>query len=186
MENPPSRVGWFRGRLTHPPEGERRGLAMDESFATKRPADCVPPAPSNPPPGRVRARPPRRRPSNRRAAALQARAAGGRATGSRGGGHPDRIGATARRHPPGGEYGGLSPARGEREEVGTGRVAGRSALKRTEGSGPPCEPPAAGARPEAGSRSIAKRPSDRRGPGRNPGPQSAFEVSMINVSCNSH
>ena len=33
---------------------------------------------------------------------------------------------------------------------------------------------------------MAKRPSDRRGPGRNPGPQGAFEVSMINVSCNSH
>ncbi|KAK2873300.1 hypothetical protein Q8A73_024523 [Channa argus] len=27
---------------------------------------------------------------------------------------------------------------------------------------------------------MAKRPSDRRSPGRNPGPQSAFEVSMIN------
>lgn len=35
-------------------------------------------------------------------------------------------------------------------------------------------------------RLIAKRPSDRRSPGRNPGPQGAFEVSMINVSCNSH
>lgn len=31
------------------------------------------------------------------------------------------------------------------------------------------------------------RPSDRRGPGKElPGPQCAFEVSMINVSCNSH
>lgn len=36
------------------------------------------------------------------------------------------------------------------------------------------------------SRLMAKRPSDRRSPGRNPGPQGAFEVSMINVSCNSH
>lgn len=36
------------------------------------------------------------------------------------------------------------------------------------------------------SRVMAKRPSDRRSPGRNPGPQGAFEVSMINVSCNSH
>lgn len=35
-------------------------------------------------------------------------------------------------------------------------------------------------------RLMAKRPSDRRSPGRNPGPQGAFEVSMINVSCNSH
>ena len=31
-----------------------------------------------------------------------------------------------------------------------------------------------------------KRPSDRRSPGMDPGPQGAFEVSMINVSCNSH
>lgn len=38
----------------------------------------------------------------------------------------------------------------------------------------------------ARSRVMAKRPSDRRSPGRNPGPQGAFEVSMINVSCNSH
>ena len=37
-----------------------------------------------------------------------------------------------------------------------------------------------------GLRVMAKRPSDRRSPGRNPGPQGAFEVSMINVSCNSH
>ena len=36
------------------------------------------------------------------------------------------------------------------------------------------------------TRSIVKRPSDRRSPGKNPGPQGAFEVSMINVSCNSH
>lgn len=43
--------------------------------------------------------------------------------------------------------------------------------------------PAAGGRRV---RSMGKRPSDRRGPGRNPGPQCAFEVSMINVSCNSH
>lgn len=35
-------------------------------------------------------------------------------------------------------------------------------------------------------RLIDERPSDRRSPGRNPGPQGAFEVSMINVSCNSH
>ena len=35
-------------------------------------------------------------------------------------------------------------------------------------------------------RCIQKRLSDRRSPGRNPGPQDAFEVSMISVSCNSH
>ena len=31
-----------------------------------------------------------------------------------------------------------------------------------------------------------KRPSDGRSPGMDPGPQGAFEMSMINVSCNSH
>ena len=41
-------------------------------------------------------------------------------------------------------------------------------------------------RRRGGLRLMAKRPSDRRSPGRNPGPQGAFEVSMINVSCNSH
>lgn len=41
-------------------------------------------------------------------------------------------------------------------------------------------------RKRGGFRLMAKRPSDRRSPGRNPGPQGAFEVSMINVSCNSH
>ena len=35
-------------------------------------------------------------------------------------------------------------------------------------------------------RCIRERLSDRRSPGRNPGPQDAFEVSMISVSCNSH
>lgn len=47
----------------------------------------------------------------------------------------------------------------------------------------PGQPPRRGG---GGSRLMAKRPSDRRSPGRNPGPQGAFEVSMINVSCNSH
>ena len=41
-------------------------------------------------------------------------------------------------------------------------------------------------RRHGGLRVMEKRPSDRRSPGRNPGPQGAFEVSMINVSCNSH
>ena len=51
-----------------------------------------------------------------------------------------------------------------------------------------CDSPSRGKSPTRGlaSRLIAKRPSDRRSPGRNPGPQGAFEVSMINVSCNSH
>ena len=35
-------------------------------------------------------------------------------------------------------------------------------------------------------RTNCRRPSDRRGPERDPGPQCAFEVSMIDVSCNSH
>ena len=46
--------------------------------------------------------------------------------------------------------------------------------------------PAAGEHGGPASRWIDKRPSDRRSPGRNPGPQGAFEMSMINVSCNSH
>lgn len=48
----------------------------------------------------------------------------------------------------------------------------------------PATAPAAGT--TGGLRVMEKRPSDRRSPGRNPGPQGAFEVSMINVSCNSH
>lgn len=50
-----------------------------------------------------------------------------------------------------------------------------------------CDCPSRGGKARAPfSRLMAKRPSDRRSPGRNPGPQGAFEVSMINVSCNSH
>ena len=48
---------------------------------------------------------------------------------------------------------------------------------------PPATAPAAETRR---FRLMTKRPSDRRSPRRNLGPQSAFEVSMINVSCNSH
>ena len=41
--------------------------------------------------------------------------------------------------------------------------------------------------PRGGTSSIdCGRPSDRRSPGMDPGPQGAFEGSMINVSCNSH
>ena len=51
------------------------------------------------------------------------------------------------------------------------------------------EAPEGPANPNRGTREfrlISKRPSARRSPGKNPGPQGAFEVSMINVSCNSH
>ena len=41
-------------------------------------------------------------------------------------------------------------------------------------------------RGDAGSPIDCGRLSDRRSPGMDPGPQGAFEVSMINVSCNSH
>ena len=67
----------------------------------------------------------------------------------------------------------------------------RSALRGTKGATVKQRP--ANATPAAvegrlgpDNRLMAKRPSDRRSPGRNPGPQGAFEVSMINVSCNSH
>ena len=46
-----------------------------------------------------------------------------------------------------------------------------------------CDTPAAETR---GSPIDCGRLSDRRSPGMDPGPQGAFEVSMINVSCNSH
>ena len=62
-----------------------------------------------------------------------------------------------------------------------------SAFRGTERTAPLRHPSHARRRPEASEvRLIDKRPSDRRSPGRNPGPQSAFKVSMINVSCNSH
>lgn len=50
----------------------------------------------------------------------------------------------------------------------------------------PVDGPLRAPQPRPGGRPTEERPSDRRGPGRNPGPQGAFEVSMINVSCNSH
>lgn len=62
-----------------------------------------------------------------------------------------------------------------------------SALRGTERTAPLRHPSRALRRTDAREvRLIVKRPSDRRSPGRNPGPQSAFKVSMINVSCNSH
>ena len=87
--------------------------------------------------------------------------------------------------------------RRERSDGGPGRTRARS--HRTGHPGrlhlggrrrpkPPATAPAAEERGPGASliRLMTKRPSDRRGPGRNPGPQGAFEVSMINVSCNSH
>lgn len=83
----------------------------------------------------------------------------------------------------------MEEARGRRRNrprAGSARRAGRpdrSALRGTKAPRGACDGPSRG----SGSfRLMAKRPSDRRSPGRNPGPQGAFEVSMINVSCNSH
>ncbi|KAI9540395.1 hypothetical protein NQZ68_040710 [Dissostichus eleginoides] len=56
-----------------------------------------------------------------------------------------------------------------------------SALRGTKAAETACDTPAAEKR-ERFFRLMAKRPSDRRSPGRNPGPQGAFEVSMINVT----
>lgn len=56
---------------------------------------------------------------------------------------------------------------------------------KAEGRSLACDSPSRGDH-GGGLRVMEKRPSDRRSPGRNPGPQGAFEVSMINVSCNSH
>ncbi|KAF6734098.1 hypothetical protein FQA47_011501 [Oryzias melastigma] len=116
-------------------------------------------------------------------------------------------------HTPGTEAGGaggakapLPPARKRRgKEGGEGVTRGESGARVAPGHFPglhlggrrtrsaSCDGPSRGATPRpsaSGSggepRLIAKRPSDRRSPGRNPGPQGAFEVSMINVSCNSH
>lgn len=63
-----------------------------------------------------------------------------------------------------------------------------SALRGTKAPEAACDCPSrgGGGRGRPSLRLMAKRPSDRRSPGRNPGPQGAFEVSMINVSCNSH
>ncbi|KAK2813549.1 hypothetical protein Q5P01_000767 [Channa striata] len=79
------------------------------------------------------------------------------------------------------EGGGAGQARAHRAHVDDGHPRGLHLGGRRRGV--PATAPAAGGR---ASRLMAKRPSDRRSPGRNPGPQSAFEVSMINVSCNSH
>ena len=67
---------------------------------------------------------------------------------------------------------------------GLDRRSRRSALRGTKATRGACDRPQP--RRRGGLRLMAKRPSDRRSPGRNPGPQGAFEVSMINVSCNSH
>ena len=60
-------------------------------------------------------------------------------------------------------------------------AASRSALQGTKAKGLR-RPSRGGASPPI----DRKRPSDGRSPGMDPGPQGAFEVSMINVSCNSH
>ena len=62
------------------------------------------------------------------------------------------------------------------------RQRSRSALKGTEAPEGLRHPNRGGASPPI----DRKRPSDGRSPGMDPGPQGAFEVSMINVSCNSH
>ena len=80
---------------------------------------------------------------------------------------------------------------GERRGEGTGggpRRVPQRARPRSASSGDE-EAPEGPANPNRGTRElrlISKRPSARRSPGKNPGPQGAFEVSMINVSCNSH
>ncbi|KAJ1166708.1 hypothetical protein NDU88_007105 [Pleurodeles waltl] len=73
--------------------------------------------------------------------------------------------------------GGRDPAAGDRgwSDLGFGG---------TKGAELPCDGPSRAPRKAPGRLTI-ERPSDRRSPGRNPGPQGAFEVSMINVSCNS-
>lgn len=66
------------------------------------------------------------------------------------------------------------------------RRAPESALRETERNDVLCDTPSRALASQGRVRLIFKRPSDRRSPGKNPGPQSAFKVSMINVSCNSH
>ena len=67
--------------------------------------------------------------------------------------------------------------------AGRGGDTSASALRGTERARR-CDTPAA---VEDGASPIdCNRPSDRRSPGMDPGPQGAFEGSMINVSCNSH
>lgn len=80
-----------------------------------------------------------------------------------------------------GGKGSGAPGRPARRRAGASRETGLHLGGRRRRSA--CDCPSRG----SGSfRLMAKRPSDRRSPGRNPGPQGAFEVSMINVSCNSH
>ena len=79
-------------------------------------------------------------------------------------------------------------AAGDRASPRECSVRGGSALRGTKGRRIPCDRPsrAPECHRDPPERLTFKRPSDRRSPGRNPGPQGAFEVSMINVSCNSH
>lgn len=95
----------------------------------------------------------------------------------------------AHRQPRGGRRGA-----GEKGEAQLARSGLRGTKEGGKGTSPPTLLRPAPAAPRrrrwrAGGgerRSTEERPSDRRSPGRNPGPQGAFEVSMINVSCNSH
>ena len=98
---------------------------------------------------------------------------------------PDSCGPDGGAPPP--------PEAGGAEAAGEGEGPRRRELPRKEKSlrlggrrpeAPACDRPQP--RRRGRLRLMAKRPSDRRSPGRNPGPQGAFEVSMINVSCNSH
>ena len=76
-----------------------------------------------------------------------------------------------------------------RTEGGRRTTSPKSALGGTKAAEAACDCPSRGKEGNESSflfRWMTKRPSDRRSPGRNPGPQGAFEVSMINVSCNSH
>ena len=100
---------------------------------------------------------------------------------------PDTIGprwlsggAIAKRQPNGLQFGGLGRIEraltDERRDRDTPRRAfyGDARRKRTA------------TRQAPGNDWLTFRPSDRRGPGNNPRPQYAFEMSMFNVSCNSH
>ncbi|KAK7881341.1 hypothetical protein WMY93_029750 [Mugilogobius chulae] len=60
-----------------------------------------------------------------------------------------------------------------------GRSAGRPPARRRAWRWPRCDSPNRG---RVNSRLMAKRPSDRRSPGRNPGPQGAFEIHPRNLT----
>ncbi|KAJ1175584.1 hypothetical protein NDU88_000871 [Pleurodeles waltl] len=101
------------------------------------------------------------------------------------GGPAQRHGGVARLGAPAGV-----PPQQDPGVVGLGSCCGRPGwsdfgVGGTKGAVLPCDGPNRTLGKAQGQLTI-KRPSDRRSPGRNPGPQGAFEVLMINVSCNSH